>query len=61
MTGPIQAVERTASQPTGRVAGVGVRGGWLAFAHFYRYAGRRRDFRASCAAATQNGPCRGVI
>ena len=32
----IHAVERTARQPTGRVAGVGVRGGWLAFAHFYR-------------------------
>ena len=33
---PNQAVERTASQPTGRVAGGGVSGGWLAFAHFYR-------------------------
>jgi len=33
---PINPVERTASQPTGRVAGVGVRDGWLAFAHFYR-------------------------
>jgi len=38
MTAPVpnQAVERTVSQPTGRVAGGGVRGGWLAFAHFYR-------------------------
>ena len=33
---PINPVERTASQPTGRVGEVGVRGGWLAFAHFYR-------------------------
>jgi hypothetical protein len=33
---PIHAVERTASQPTGRVAESGVRGGWLAVAHFYR-------------------------
>ena len=38
MTEPNQPVERTASQPTGRVAGGGVRGGWLAFAHFYRWA-----------------------
>jgi len=35
MTEPIHAVERTVSQPTGRVAGGGVWGGWLAFAHFY--------------------------
>ena len=35
---PINSVERTASQPTGRVAGGGVRGGWLAFAHFSRSA-----------------------
>ena len=36
MTEPNQTVDRTASQPTGRVAGGGVSGGWLAFAHFYR-------------------------
>jgi len=35
-------VERTASQPTGRVGGGGVRGGWLAFAHFYRCAGEMK-------------------
>jgi len=35
---PINPVERVASQPAGRVAGGGVRGGWLAFAHFYRWA-----------------------
>ena len=38
MISPINPVERTTSQPTGRVAGGGVRGGWLAFAHFYRSA-----------------------
>jgi len=31
---PNHAVERTASQPTGRLAEVSVRGGWLAVAHF---------------------------
>ena len=38
MKEPNQAVERTASQPTGRDAEVDIRGGWLAFAHFYRSA-----------------------
>ena len=40
---PIQAVERTVIQPTGRVGEVGVRGGWLAFAHFYRWAQPNRS------------------
>jgi hypothetical protein len=35
------AVERTASQPTGRVAEVGLSGGWLSFAHFWRWADER--------------------
>jgi len=30
------AVERTASQPTGSLGDGGVRGGWLAVAHFLR-------------------------
>lgn len=33
---PIHAVERTASQPTGSLGKGGVRGGWLAVAHFLR-------------------------
>jgi len=33
----INPVERTTIHPTGRVTG-GVRGGWFAFAHFYRSA-----------------------
>ena len=37
-----QAVERTTSQPTGRVAGGGVRGGWLAFAHFRAFGGKMK-------------------
>ena len=37
MRRPIHPVERTASQPTGRVGEVGVWGGWLAVAHFRRY------------------------
>lgn len=32
------AVERTASQPTGSLGEGGVRGGWLAVAHFLRWA-----------------------
>jgi hypothetical protein len=35
---PIHAVERTASQPAALVGEGGVRGGWLAVAHFLRSA-----------------------
>jgi hypothetical protein len=37
-SGSIKAVERTASQPTGSLGDGGVRGGWLAVAHFLRSA-----------------------
>ena len=35
---PNHAVERTASQPTGLAGDGGVWGGWLAVAHFLRWA-----------------------
>ena len=38
-TRPIQAVERTTSQPTGRVAGGGVRGGWFVVRSLLSFGG----------------------
>jgi hypothetical protein len=38
MKEPNYPVERPASQPTGSLGEGGVRGGWLAVAHFWRYA-----------------------
>ena len=48
---PNQAVERTASQPTGRVAGGGVRGGWLAFAPITYCYSQWTSLEGDCPAA----------